>query len=100
MEILSTTMMQQVYLKKYEFHPRCKLASLTHLCFANDVLVFFFPKGDVVAASRLKTTKDFFSKCSGLQMNPQKTTLFYYAVDNDTLNQIIQVLIAPLVIFL
>lgn len=90
MEIFSSTLLQQVQMRKYGFHPRCKLTKLTHLCFADDLLVFF--KGSCDASSSLKTSLHFFSLCSGLQINRQKTSLFHSAVYGDTLYNILQIL--------
>lgn len=44
----------------FEFHPRCRLTQLTHLCFADDVLVFF--KSTFKVASSLKSALEDFSK--------------------------------------
>ncbi|XP_026443283.1 uncharacterized protein LOC113343248 [Papaver somniferum] len=40
--------MQQVLAGNYGLHPKCKGTNLTHLCFADDILVFF--KGNVKSA--------------------------------------------------
>ena len=40
MNVLSLKIDQAVAEKKFKFHPRCKLLSITHLCFADDMMVF------------------------------------------------------------
>lgn len=40
MNVLSHQIDKAVREKKFEFHPRCKAISLTHLCFADDLMVF------------------------------------------------------------
>ncbi|XP_026439059.1 uncharacterized protein LOC113339223 [Papaver somniferum] len=90
MEMLSATLLKQVQIQKFGFHPRCKLTRLTHLCFADDVLIFF--KGNIVAAASLKYALDEFSTYSSLEINNQKTSLFCSVVDDLTLEQIIHIL--------
>lgn len=59
MEILSISLKYQVDIGRYELHPKCKVTKLTHLCFADDVLVFF--KGSLSAAASLKSAIEDFS---------------------------------------
>lgn len=40
MNILSQKIDRAVCEKKFAFHPRCKSISLTHLCFADDLMIF------------------------------------------------------------
>lgn len=40
MNVLSLKIDKAVMEKKFQFHPRCKALSLTHLCFADDLMVF------------------------------------------------------------
>ncbi|XP_026419465.1 uncharacterized protein LOC113315396 [Papaver somniferum] len=67
-----------------------KLINLTHLCFADDVMIFL--KVIVAAASSLKSALIEFSSYSGLEINNQKTSLFFSVVDEDTLQQIFLIL--------
>ncbi|XP_026434077.1 uncharacterized protein LOC113331590 [Papaver somniferum] len=90
MEILSASLKNQVITGNFGLHPRCRLTQLTHLCFADDVLVFF--KENVAAASSLKTALLGLSKISGLEMNKQKTALYSSYVDLSILSQIFQCL--------
>ncbi|XP_026417267.1 uncharacterized protein LOC113312744 [Papaver somniferum] len=90
MEILSATLLKQVQLQNFGFHPRCKLTSLTHLCFVDNVMLFF--KGTSSAALSVKNALNEFSLYTGLEMNNQKTSLFYSAIEDDILQQILIIL--------
>ncbi|XP_026378507.1 uncharacterized protein LOC113272941 [Papaver somniferum] len=87
MEVLSISLKLQVDVGSYGLHPRRRLTNLTHLCFANDILVFF--KGSLAAADSVKHAIAMLSKISGLEMNKQKTTFFSSSVDSGTLSQIL-----------
>lgn len=41
MEILSRLLDHAFLAKKINFHPLCDKIGLTHLCFANDLIIFF-----------------------------------------------------------
>lgn len=86
MEIFNSFLQQQVAQGSYGFHPRCSLTKLTHLCIADDVLVFF--KGSVAAATTVKNYLDAFSSCSDLDVNKEKTALYASAVDSTVLTGI------------
>lgn len=73
-EILSGLLQQQVISCNYGLHPKCKGTKLTHLCFADDILVFF--KGNVKSAQVLSQVIKDFSNFSGLVVNCNKTSLF------------------------
>jgi hypothetical protein len=58
----------------FKFHPRCSKLQLTHLCFADDMLVFSEANSSsikVVKAALLE-----FEKLFGLKANPSKSSLF------------------------
>ncbi|XP_026431629.1 uncharacterized protein LOC113328844 [Papaver somniferum] len=90
MEMLNVTLLRQVQLQNFGFHPRCNLTRLTHMCFADDVMLFF--KGTTSAAYSIKVAFNEFSVCTGLEMNNQKTSLFHYEIEDVTLQQIITIL--------
>lgn len=90
MELMSIIFQQQISQGKFGLHPRCKLTKLTHLCFADDVLVFF--KGSCSAATTLKNCITEFTAYTGLEMNIHKTSLFSSVVDADTLMEITSIL--------
>jgi hypothetical protein len=58
----------------FSFHPRCSRLKLTHLCFADDLLLFCdasIPFISIVKAALLE-----FERISGLKANPSKSSLF------------------------
>ncbi|XP_026450979.1 uncharacterized protein LOC113351147 [Papaver somniferum] len=75
---------------KFWFPPKVQAYKLTHLCFADDIMLFL--KGTSSAASSIKNALNEFSLCTGLELNNQKTSLFYSAIENDILQQIINIL--------
>lgn len=90
MEVFSALLKQQGSSGSFGLHPKCKTTQLTHLCFANDVLVFF--KGTVKASQVLAGVIEEFSQFSGLEINCKKTSLFSSAVDEVTLSSIMECL--------
>ncbi|XP_074297059.1 uncharacterized protein LOC141627734 [Silene latifolia] len=62
----------------FKFHPMCGKLKLTHLMFADDLLLF--SKGDVGSIMILLRAFATFSKASGLQMSPPKTSAYFRGV--------------------
>jgi hypothetical protein len=58
----------------FAFHPKCSSIKLTHLCFADDLLIFFAASINSVKA--IKGVLDEFELLSGLKANPSKNSLF------------------------
>ncbi|KAM3362216.1 hypothetical protein P3S68_017070 [Capsicum galapagoense] len=71
----------------YIYHPRCKKLDITHLCFANDLLLF--AKGDVLSMTRLKEKFEMFSTASGLKANLSKSQVFFGGVKQNIQQQIL-----------
>ena len=67
--------------KKFQYHQNCSKLSLTHLCFADDLLLLCH--GDYESACILKRGIDEFSMSSGLYPSLEKSTAFYCNVPND-----------------
>ncbi|XP_062107185.1 uncharacterized protein LOC133818358 [Humulus lupulus] len=59
---------------KFQFHPRCKSLALTHLCFADDLLLFC--KGDYVSAILMLRAFKLFVNSSGLKANLGKSAVY------------------------
>ncbi|XP_021836449.2 uncharacterized protein [Spinacia oleracea] len=78
MEYLSRCLSLLGKSKEFKFHPRCKKIDLTHLMFADDLLMF--AKGDDASVSLLFEAFSKFSAASGLEANMMKSELYLAGV--------------------
>ncbi|GJS19654.1 RNA-directed DNA polymerase, eukaryota, reverse transcriptase zinc-binding domain protein [Tanacetum coccineum] len=60
--------------REFKYHTGCKELKITHLCFANDLLVLC--NGDVHYVVVIKEALDLFSQSSRLHANMKKSTMF------------------------
>ncbi|KAE8697209.1 hypothetical protein F3Y22_tig00110627pilonHSYRG00065 [Hibiscus syriacus] len=58
----------------FGYHPKCKRISLTHLSFANDLLIFY--KGSIDSVIGVTTVLDLFYEISGLKLNASKCEIY------------------------
>lgn len=80
MEVLTLIMKRKVEDKKeFKYHWGCRSMKLTHLCFADDLLMVCH--GDMKLVKIIKEALDEFSSISGLLPNEGKSTLFFGSVD-------------------
>nr|GFB81339.1 RNA-directed DNA polymerase, eukaryota, reverse transcriptase zinc-binding domain protein [Tanacetum cinerariifolium] len=80
MEVFSLIMSRNVQSSPdFKYHVRCKELKLTHLSFADDLLVLCH--GDLKSISMLKKALNEFSKVSGLLPNINKSIMFFGNVD-------------------
>lgn len=75
MEVLSKKLENAADLGKLKLHPKCSDPRLTHLLFADDLLVF--SDGSRHSLTDITTTMEDFSQISGLEMNAGKSELFF-----------------------
>ncbi|CAN1159944.1 LINE-1 retrotransposable element ORF2 protein [Linum perenne] len=73
----------------FQYHPQCKNIKLTHICFADDLLVF--TKANVTAVTQVREIMDHFHLVSGLQLNPDKSDLYMAGVSRTIAGQIVAV---------
>ncbi|XP_058751795.1 uncharacterized protein LOC131624891 [Vicia villosa] len=66
----------------FKHHNRCKAVHLTHISFADDVLMF--SRGDIVSVQMVMKVMQTFSQSTGLVVNPRKCRIFFGGVDLDT----------------
>lgn len=66
----------------FRFHFKCQRISLTHLCFANDLMVFC--RGDVGAACCVTETIKRFGETSGLFMNATKSVIYLGGMNDES----------------
>ena len=62
----------------FRFHPKCELQGISHLAFADDVLLL--SRGDPSSVQCLLSQLSLFGQTSGLDINPQKSAIFFGGV--------------------
>ncbi|GKB24961.1 RNA-directed DNA polymerase, eukaryota, reverse transcriptase zinc-binding domain protein [Tanacetum coccineum] len=77
--------------KKFKFHKGCKEMELTHLSFADDLLVLCH--GDEVSVNVIKEALLEFSNCSGLKPNMEKSVVFFGSVKEVIKQKILAILL-------
>ncbi|XP_020264077.1 uncharacterized protein LOC109840002 [Asparagus officinalis] len=70
----------------FRFHPKCSRIKITHLLFADDLLLFC--KADMNSVSRLNDCLKEFSQVSGLEPNSAKCSLYMSGIGDDLKVQI------------
>ncbi|XP_074300380.1 uncharacterized protein LOC141631638 [Silene latifolia] len=68
-------------------HPKCSKMRLTHLIFADDLMVFI--RGDVPSVQAVSQTLNLFSCWSGLQAKVDKTEIYFGGVSSSIKSQIL-----------
>ena len=74
MDILSKSLDRAARNSLFGIHPRCSYPLITHLCFADDMLIFFDGSSESLGGI-IDLLNEFYSG-SGLQLNLAKTGLF------------------------
>ncbi|XP_074305913.1 uncharacterized protein LOC141641138 [Silene latifolia] len=74
LEYLSRVLLVTQKHRSFRFHPLCKKVGLSHLCFADDLILFC--KGEKGSVELLLHAFSLFSKASGLQMNREKSSFY------------------------
>ena len=54
----------------FDYHPKCKRIKLTHLCFADDLMIF--TKGNLESIVGIQNVLKLFYTYLGLQLNSEK----------------------------
>ncbi|KAL0742100.1 hypothetical protein Bca4012_083613 [Brassica carinata] len=75
MEVLSRLLNKAQIENQFRFHPLCNSPRITHLLFADDLLVF--SDGSRSSVSGIKVVMAVFKDWSGLDMNESKSEIFY-----------------------
>lgn len=88
MNILSHKLDKAVRENKFRFHPRCKLLSLTHLCFADNLMVFVERTKESIEGALSVFAE--FAKCSGLNISIEKSTLYMAGVEDTERGRVLQ----------
>lgn len=74
----------------YKFHPKCSKIGLTHLSYADDLLLFC--RADHGALNEIKTVLTNFSEISGLSCNSNKSLIFMAGVPPDQRNMLLHLM--------
>ncbi|GKC83476.1 RNA-directed DNA polymerase, eukaryota, reverse transcriptase zinc-binding domain protein [Tanacetum coccineum] len=75
---------------KFKYHWGCKQMKISHLCFADDLLMFCH--GDTESVKVIKSALEDFSKVSGLVSNMGKSTMFFGNVKEHVKQEILSIL--------
>ncbi|GMI99220.1 hypothetical protein like AT3G24255 [Hibiscus trionum] len=79
MNVLSSLLILSATQGIFQFHPKCKRVTLTHLCFVDDLLIFC--KGNLDSILGVVSILDLFYDISGLKLNVAKIELFASGID-------------------
>lgn len=72
--------------EKFKYHANCKKMKMTHLCFADDLLIFI--DGSLESVQQVLHVLKEFEKRSGLSMSMQKTTFYASGVSSQVIDTI------------
>lgn len=81
MEYLSRCLGSLTQNPQFHFHPRCKRVSLTHIMFADDLLLFC--RAEIQSVRAMMTQFEKFSRSSGLSANQDKSEVYFAGVNQD-----------------
>ncbi|XP_074299605.1 uncharacterized protein LOC141630739 [Silene latifolia] len=87
MEILSRALRAMCNDNQVSYHPKCAKLKLTHLIFADDLMVF--TRGDRPSIKKATDILKLFSSWSGLQANFDKTEVYFGGVNASLKQQIL-----------
>lgn len=90
MEVLYLILTKETRTPSFKHHWKIKSLSLSHLCFADDLLIFCH--GDVNSVKVIKLCLDHFSSLSGLHINDSKSRCFLSNVSPDHAEVIFNIL--------
>ncbi|KAL9665939.1 hypothetical protein QQ045_000260 [Rhodiola kirilowii] len=79
MEVLSRIIGKMRLSNEFAFHPNCARISLSHLMFADDVIIF--SKAELGSLLKIKEALALFHGWSGLNVNARKSELFFGGCD-------------------
>ncbi|KAL2253084.1 UNVERIFIED_CONTAM: hypothetical protein Sindi_0103100 [Sesamum indicum] len=87
MEYFSRLVKRKTSTSDCNFHPKCKKLKVTHLLFADDLMLF--SQGDLPSIHVLMECLQEFSDASGLSVNTSNSCIFTVGVRNEELDEIL-----------
>ncbi|GAB2266566.1 hypothetical protein Dimus_037903 [Dionaea muscipula] len=88
MEYLSRALKKMSMESPFKFHPKCAKLGITHLAFADDIILL--SKGELASVKLIMECLQHFASCSGLHMNNSKSSLFCAAMNDRLAEEIRQ----------
>nr|XP_009761796.1 PREDICTED: uncharacterized protein LOC104213930 [Nicotiana sylvestris] len=86
MEYFTCIMKHVTTLQGFAFHTKCKRLQLNHLCFADDVLIFY--RGDIQSVVIMMRGLASFSNASGLNTNASKSNIYSANMDKQSVKDL------------
>lgn len=74
MDMLGRTIKEATEDPRFHYHPKCKCLSLTHMAYADDLLIF--GKADMHSVGVIKGCLDRFAAASSLKANNDKSCVY------------------------
>lgn len=87
MDVVSKLLDRSAQRHRLGYHPKCKNLGLTHLSFADDIMVF--TDGRVRSIERIVDVFDYFAKISGLRISMEKSTIYYAGISEEEREELI-----------
>ncbi|KAL0423758.1 UNVERIFIED_CONTAM: hypothetical protein Sradi_0910600 [Sesamum radiatum] len=84
MEFFSCLIKRNTSNSDFNFHPKCEKLKITHILFANDLILF--SRGDLPSIHILMERLQEFKDISGLSFNTSKSSIFTAGIQNDMLD--------------
>lgn len=87
MNVFSKMIDEAAVQRRIGYHPRCQLIPLTHLCFADDIMVFV--DGQQRSIEGVMNVFEEFAQISGLRISLEKSTLYMAGISQDIQDSIL-----------
>ena len=86
MEYLSRCLNELKKSHEFNFHPKCERLNITHLMFADDLLMFC--RADKSSLDYMVNAFKKFSEASGLSASQEKSNIYFCGVNEDTAREL------------
>lgn len=78
----------------FNHHPKCKRINLTHLIFADDLLMF--ARADQGSVVEIFKAFQRFSRASGLEANNDKSCIYFAGINQEVVDQLAKSIHMPI----